>query len=56
MVVVMKKNGSVRICVDLKGLNKNIKRERYMLPTRDDIMPKLAGATTFSKLDAASGY
>ena len=56
MVVVMKKNGNIRICVDLKGLNKSIKRERYMLPTVDDIVPKLAGATMFSKLDAASGY
>ena len=56
MVVVMKKSGDVRICVDLKGLNKSIKRERYMLPTIDDILPKLTGATMFSKLDAASGY
>ena len=56
MVVVMKKKGNVTICVDLKGLNKNIKRERYMIPTVDDILPQLAGATKFSKLDAASGY
>ena len=56
MVVVMKKSGNIRICVDLKGLNKSIKRERYMLPTVEDILPKLTGATVFSKLDAASGY
>ena len=56
MVVVNKKDGGVRLCIDLKGLNKNIKRERYQIPTIDDILPKLANATVFSKLDAASGY
>ena len=56
MVVVMKPSGQVRLCVDLKELNKNIKRERYMLPTIDDILPKLAECVLFSKLDAASGY
>ncbi len=56
MVVVTKKNGDVRLCVDLKGLNHNIKRERYQIPTMDDILPKLSGSTMFSKLDAASGY
>ena len=56
MVVVLKKTGDVRICVDLKGLNKHIKRERFMLPTFEEIAPKLAGSSVFSKLDAASGY
>ena len=56
MVVVMKKSGNVRICVDLKGLNKGIKRKHYMLTTVEDILPKLTDATVFSKLDATSGY
>ena len=56
IVVVPKHDNSVRICVDLRGLNKNIKRERYILPTMTDILPKLAGSSVFSKLDAASGY
>jgi len=56
MVVVLKKNGSVRICVDLKGLNKFVKRERYVIPTINDILPKLSGSVMFSRLDAASGY
>lgn len=46
----------VRVCVDLKRLNKGVKRERYILPTLDDIMPKLAGAKVFSTLDASSGF
>ena len=56
MVPVVKKNGNVRICVDLKRLNSAVKREHYMLPNLDDISPKLQGAQVFSKLDASSGF
>jgi transposase InsO family protein len=56
IVPVLKKNGSVRICVDLKRLNRAVRRERYTLPTLDDVTHKLAGAKVFSKLDAASGF
>lgn len=43
MVPVEKKNKKqVRMCVDLKRLNKAVKRERYILPTLEDIAPKLA--------------
>ena len=56
MVPVMNKSGKVRICVGLKRLNQDVKRERYMLPTLEDIAPQLAGATLFSSLDASSGF
>nr|XP_022311001.1 uncharacterized protein K02A2.6-like [Crassostrea virginica] len=56
IVPVVKKNGKVRICVDLKRLNKAVKREHYMLPNLDDISPKMSGAKVFSKLDATSGF
>ena len=57
IVVVPKKDKEeVRLCVDLRQLNKNIKRERYILPTLDDITSLLNGATVFTSLDAASGY
>ena len=56
MVPVVKKNGKVRICVDLRRLNEAVKRENFFLPTLEDIAPKLAGAVVFSTLDAASGY
>lgn len=56
MVPVVKKNGKVRICVDLKDLNKAVKRPHYSLPTFEDIAPKLAGSTVFTTLDAASGF
>ncbi len=56
MVAVPKKTGQIRICVDLKQLNKAVKREKFVLPTIDDILPKLAHAQVFSLLDAASGF
>ena len=46
----------VRICVDYKRLNQSIKREKFSLPTFDELTGKLAGARKFSKLDAASGF
>uniref|UniRef100_A0A3P9QH08 ribonuclease H n=1 Tax=Poecilia reticulata TaxID=8081 RepID=A0A3P9QH08_POERE len=57
MVPVEKKNrDQVRVCVDLKRLNKAVKRERYILPTLEDIAPKLSGAKVFSTLDASCGF
>ncbi|XP_019725289.1 uncharacterized protein LOC109515746 isoform X2 [Hippocampus comes] len=52
MVPVPRKNGQVRICVDLKKLNEAVKRERFVLPTAEEITAKLCGATTFTSLDA----
>ena len=56
MVVVPKKNGSVRICVDLKMLNENVLREIHPLPKFDETLALLSGATCFSKLNANSGF
>ncbi|KAK7109817.1 hypothetical protein V1264_013798 [Littorina saxatilis] len=56
MVPVLKKSGAVRICTDLKKLNLSVKRERYPIPTLDDILHRLKGAKIFSKLDATSGF
>ncbi len=55
MVVVRKKTGDVRICVDTKPLNEHV-REIYPIPKVDDTLAQLAGATTFSKIDANSGF
>jgi hypothetical protein len=51
-----KKSGQVRICVDLRKLNKAVKRERFVLPTAEEITAKLNGARVFSTLDAAAGF
>ena len=47
----------MRICVDLKQLNIVVRREhRSMLPSLEDIAPKLSESKMFSTLDAASGF
>ena len=56
MVPVVKKNGDIRICVDLKKLNKAVQRERYVIPSLEEIVHKLKGSTIFSKLDVQSGF
>ena len=56
MVVVKKKNRGVRICVNLKPLNRSVLREHHTLPKVDDILGQMTGATVFSKLDAHSGF
>ena len=52
MVVVPKKNRSVRICVNLKPLNQSVLREVHPIPRVDEALAQLAGASAFSKLDA----
>ena len=56
MVVVPKKNGNVRIYVDLKPLSKSVLRETYPLPKVDNTLAQLIGAKIFTKLDASSGF
>lgn len=56
MVVVPKKSGSVRICVDLKHLNESVLREDHPIPKVDDTLAQMTGAKIFSKLDANSGF
>ena len=42
--------------MDLTKLNDQVKRERLMLPSVDDVLSQLSGAKVFSKLDANSGF
>ena len=51
-----KKNGGVRLCVDMRMPNTAIQRERHPSPTIDDLVHSLNGATVFSKLDLKAGY
>lgn len=50
------KNKDLRICMDPGDLNRNIKREHYQIPKREEIASEMAGAKYFSKLDAAQGF
>ena len=56
MVMIEKKNGTVRLCIDPVDLNKCIKCPYYPIPTLEDVTAKLHGAKVFSKMDARSGY
>ncbi|KZS13498.1 Uncharacterized protein APZ42_021358 [Daphnia magna] len=56
VVLVRKKSGDHRFCVDYRRLNAVTKRDVYPLPRMDDVFDCLAGAKIFSSLDLASGY
>ncbi|KAK2719371.1 hypothetical protein QYM36_005004 [Artemia franciscana] len=56
MVMVEKKYGSVRLCIDPVDLNKAIRRPHYPIPTFEDATKDLHGISTVSKLDVRSGY
>ncbi|KAL9967931.1 hypothetical protein ACROYT_G026243 [Oculina patagonica] len=55
-VVAVKKSGDLRVCIDPKPLNAALKRERYQIPVIDDMLPDLAGARVFTKVDLASAF
>ena len=56
LVCVTKSNGTLRLCLDPKDLNKAIKRPHHCTPTIDEVLPRLNGAQYFSIVDARSGY
>jgi len=53
---VKKKDGSSRLCVDYRQLNKMAIKNKYPLPRIDDLMDQLHGSSVFSKIDLRSGY
>eukprot|EP00253_Pinus_taeda_P005869 PITA_05869 len=56
LVVVQKKNGKWRICVDYRELNKATQKDHFPLPFIDQVLDTLAGKKLFSFLDGFSGY
>lgn len=56
IVLVRKKDGSLRMCVDYRQLNNRTRKDAFPLPRIDESLDALAGARWFSTLDLASGY
>ena len=56
VLFVKKKDGSLRLCIDDRGLNRVTVKNKYSLPRIDELLDQLKGAKWFSKIDLASGY
>jgi hypothetical protein len=56
VVLVKKKDGTMHMCIDYKALNKKTNKNRYPIPSIDEILDELHGDLYFTKIDLRSGY
>lgn len=55
-VIIKKKDGGLRFCVDYRKLNAVTEKDSYSIPRIDDFLDRLSGNSWFSTLDLRSGY
>lgn len=56
VVPIGKNDGTQRLCIDYRELNKKIVKDKFSIPVIDEFIDELAGARCFSKLDLRPGY
>ena len=56
LVIVPKKSGDIRVCCDLREVNKAVIQERYALPKVDDTLHALRGSKSFARIDAMNEF
>jgi hypothetical protein len=56
VVLVKKKDNSIRFCIDFRQLNKKSKKDAYALPRIEELLDSMAGNKLFSVIDMESGY
>ena len=56
LVIIPQKSGDIRVCCDLREVNKAVIRERYILPKIDDTLHAMRGSKYFANIDAKSGF
>ena len=55
-VIVRKKSGEIRICIDFRNLNQASLKDNYLLPNMENLLQSVTGTGMLSMLDGFSGY